>query len=222
MSYRLNRDVRDLIVAKLAAHYPACFFAEPRFRRPLKKDILADLHAAGFPFTSEETAEAVDWYKSHFSYRYAVQAGAKRVDLDGREAGTVTLAEQRNAESYIAKRKQETQAREVLPAFVHKPVALTTVVRDDPPHKVTVHPVVTAPKLSLIDARTVDAGKGDRQASTKKQDRKIKMSPPCPTCGATGRVIHTVQVEGGALLRTRQCLGEAPHIFQTKEISIAL
>ena len=115
MSYRLNRDVRDLIVAKLAANYPACFFAEPRSRRPLKKDILADLHAAGFPFTREETAEAVDWYKSHFSYRYAVQAGAKRVDLDGGEAGTVTLAEQRSAESYIAKRKQEMQAREALP-----------------------------------------------------------------------------------------------------------
>ena len=35
--------------------------------------------------------------------------------MNGREAGTVTLAEQRNAEFYIANRKQEMQAREALP-----------------------------------------------------------------------------------------------------------
>jgi ProP effector len=221
-SYRPNRDECDAIIAALAKRYPACFFEEPKLRRPLKKNILTDLHEDGVQFTAEETAAAVKWYESHFAYQYALQAGAKRVDLTGREAGTVTPAEQRSAQLYIETRKREMQAREALPAFVHKPVALTTVVRDDPPHKVTVHPVVTAPKLSLIDAHTVDAGKGDRQASTKKQDRKIKMSPPCPTCGATGRVIHTVQVEGGALLRTRQCLGGAPHIFHTKEVSIPL
>src|SRR5262249_11487330 len=138
MSYRLNREQRDLIVAKLAAHYPACFFEEPRLRRPLKKSILADLYAAGFPFTPDETAEAVDWYESHFAYRHTVQAGAKRVDLNGREAGTVTPGEQRSAELYIAKRKQEIQAREALPAFVQTPVR---AVRDAASRRVTLHPV---------------------------------------------------------------------------------
>src|SRR5262249_8555067 len=112
MSYRLSRDQRDLIVAKLAAQYPGGFFQDPRVPLPLKKNILADLRAAGFPFTADEVAEAIDWYKSAFGYRYAVQAGAKRVDLDGREAGTVTLAEQRAAEFYVAKRKQELQRQD--------------------------------------------------------------------------------------------------------------
>jgi ProP effector len=124
-----RRDECDAIIAKLATHYPACFFENPKFRRPLKKDILADLHAAGFPFTREETAAAVEWYKSHFSYRYAVQAGAKRVDLDGREAGTVTLAEQRSAESYIAKRKQERHQDRDLPPPSGRPSRSTELVR---------------------------------------------------------------------------------------------
>jgi len=225
-SYRPNRDECDAIIAALAKRYPACFFEEPKLRRPLKKNILADLHEDGVQFTAEETAAAVKWYESHFAYQYALQAGAKRVDLAGREAGTVTPAEQHSAQLYIetckrekAKRKQEMLDGEVLPAFVHKPVALPPAVRDDPPREVTVHPVVTAPEVSLSSARSVDMDKGDRP---KKRDRKIKMSPPCPTCGATGHVIHTIQVEDGALIRTRQCLGEAGHMFRTKEVSIPL
>jgi sRNA-binding protein len=227
-SYRPNRDECDEIITALAKRYPACFFEEPKLRRPLRKDILADLHRDGVPFTPEQTAAAVKWYESHFAYQYALRAGAKRVDLNGREAGTVTLAEQRNAEFYIANRKQEMQAREVLPAFVRKPVALTRVVSGDPPRKVTVHPVVTAPEVPLSNAgsvdlnsaRSIDGKKNERRESKSKQGSK--MSPPCPTCGATGRVIHTVQVEGGAVIRTRRCLGGALHVFQTKETSISL
>jgi sRNA-binding protein len=235
-SYRPNRDECNAIIAALAKRYPACFFENPKLRRPLKNDILGDLYKDGVPFTAEETAAAVEWYKSHFSYRYAVQAGAKRVDLDGREAGTVTPAEQRAAELYIARRKQEKQDRDLPPA-VRTTLALHRAgeVPDDALRKITVLPVATdraVPRaqvddgavvdtVDLTSARSVvDTDKADRRDNTKK--RSPKFSPPCPTCGATGHVIHTVQVEGGALIRTRRCLGEAPHIFQTKEISIAL
>jgi sRNA-binding protein len=236
MSYRLSRDQRDLIVAKLAAHYPACFFEEPRLRRPLKRGILADLYADGFPFTPDETAEAVDWYESHFAYRHAVQAGAKRVDLSGREAGTVTLAEQRSAELYIAKRKQEMQDRNLLPA-VRTTLALHRAgeIPDDALRKITVSAaatdsarsqarvdnvagaVIDAADLRLASARKVDAGNGD---GAKKRHKRL--SPPCPTCGANSKVIATVQVEGGAVIRTRRCWGGATHLFQTREASIPL
>src|SRR5262249_19251363 len=112
-SHRLNRDECDAIIAQLVRLYPACFFEDPRLRRPLKKNILADLREAGVPFALEETAAAVKWYESHFAYQYALQAGAKRVDLAGRDAGTVTETEQRDAERYVVSRKQEMQAREV-------------------------------------------------------------------------------------------------------------
>ena len=219
-SYRPNRDECNAIIAALAKRYPACFFEEPKLRRPLKNGILGDLYKDGVPFTAEETAAAVEWYESHFAYRYALQAGAKRVDLTGREAGTVTLAEQRSAESYIAKRKQEMQAREALPPFVQTPVR---AARDDASRKVTVHPAPPPPppQLSLNNARSADTDKVDGKGSKKKRGAGAK-SPPCPTCGAIGYTIHTFQLEGGALIRTRRCLGEAPHIFQTKEISIAL
>jgi sRNA-binding protein len=222
MSYNLSRDQRDLIVAKLASRFPACFSEEPRHRRPLKKDILADLHAAGFPFTRDETAEGVDWYESNFAYQYALQAGAKRIDLDGREAGTVTPMEQRNAELYVARRKQEAQRdRDLLPA-VRTTLALHRAgeVPDDALRKINAPPVATngarPQDVSLASARVANAD--DRK---KEKRRYTRISPPCPTCGATANAIHSF-VEGATLVRTRRCQGEAHHVFLTKEAAVAL
>jgi sRNA-binding protein len=63
-------------------------------RRPLKRNILVDLEQAGFPAAHELIAAAVDWYQGHFGYLFALQAGAKRLDLDGKEVSTVTESEQ--------------------------------------------------------------------------------------------------------------------------------
>ena len=182
-SYRLSREECDAIIAALARCYPACFFENPKLRRPLKNDILDDPYAEEAPFTREEKAAAVDWYKSHFAYQYALQAGAKRVDLIGREAGTVTMAEQRSAEFYIAKRKQEMQAREALPAFVQTPVR---VVGDDASRRATVHHMAPTPpplpppqppqppqpppllEVSLSSARSADADQVEGKGSKKK------------------------------------------------------
>jgi sRNA-binding protein len=49
----------------------------------------------------------VKWYESHFSYHYALQTGAKRLGVNGEEAGVVTATEQRSAEKYIAECKQK-------------------------------------------------------------------------------------------------------------------
>jgi hypothetical protein len=239
MKYRLTtKEGRDSVIALLAKQYPACFFAEPKLRRPLKETILADLLDAGLPLTIEEIVEAVHWYRFSFGYQYALQAGTKRVDLTGKEAGTVTPTEQRAAELYIAKRREEMQARDLPPA-VKPPIDLHKgrKIPDHALRNITVFPAPlkggakaqvddvppAAMNVSLSSARKVDADEGDRQdqtGSTKKRRRKV--TPPCPTCGADSQVIATVQVKDGAVVRTRHCLGQELHVFKTKEVSIPL
>ena len=103
MTYRFSREENEDVIRKLAEKYPKCFFVDPRQRRPLKKNILADLQNDGFPAAYEPMSAAIEWYMSHFSYRYALEAGAKRVDLNGKEVGTVT-----EQETSLLRRKTET------------------------------------------------------------------------------------------------------------------
>jgi sRNA-binding protein len=56
---------------------------------------------------SELLHSAVDWYRSHFAYQYALQAGAKRIDLRGQEVGTVSDAEQYAAQIKIRGDKEK-------------------------------------------------------------------------------------------------------------------
>jgi sRNA-binding protein len=63
----------------------------------------------------EKLAQALDWYKSHFSYEYALIAGSERVDLNGKKAGTVTPAEQREARARVAAQKRELRERQQIP-----------------------------------------------------------------------------------------------------------
>jgi sRNA-binding protein len=88
----------------LAQRFPKCFFESPKLRRPLKKDILTDLQLEGF--ASPTFRSAIAWYEGNFGYQYALQAGAKRIDLDGKEVDTVTEQEHHDAEKYIAERKR--------------------------------------------------------------------------------------------------------------------
>jgi hypothetical protein len=101
MYYPFNREENENAIRMLAERYPKCFFVEPQQRRPLKKNIVADLQKDGCPTASELIASAVEWYKSHFAYHYHVQAGVKRVGLNGEDDGTVTELEARNAQKYV-------------------------------------------------------------------------------------------------------------------------
>jgi sRNA-binding protein len=92
--YRPNREESEAIIRMLADRYPKCFFENSRLRRPLKRNILADLEQAGFPAAHDLIRAAVDRYEGHFGYLYALQAGTKRIDLDGKEVGTVTESEE--------------------------------------------------------------------------------------------------------------------------------
>jgi sRNA-binding protein len=104
--YRYTREETEELIRFLAERFPKCFFEDPRLRRPLKKNILADLEQAGFPAAQDLTRAAIDWYQSHFGYSYALHAGAKRIDLNGNEVGTVTESEQAAARKKIAERKK--------------------------------------------------------------------------------------------------------------------
>jgi sRNA-binding protein len=99
-----NRTESEDTIRVLADRYPKCFFEDPKMRRPLSKDILADLQREGL--LSPSFRSAVGWYQGNFGYQYTLQAGAKRVDLDGKEVDTVTEQEQREAEKYITERKR--------------------------------------------------------------------------------------------------------------------
>jgi ProP effector len=108
-SYFFNREEKEHVIRMLADHYPKCFSVVPQQRRPLKKNIAADLHVDGFPAAPELTAAAVEWYKSHFAYHHHLEAGARRVGLNGEDAGTVTELEAQNAQKYIRERKLKMQ-----------------------------------------------------------------------------------------------------------------
>jgi sRNA-binding protein len=102
---------RDEFIRYLSEKFPKCFFEAPTQRRPLKRDIIVDLEKRNV-LDPDKLAPALDWYASHFAYRYALVAGAERVDLDGRKAGTVTPQEQQEALEYIIARKREVKIQQ--------------------------------------------------------------------------------------------------------------
>lgn len=106
MIYHPHRDESEETIARLTERYPKAFFVVPQQRKPLKKNILADLQKDGAPFAYELLSSALDWYQNHFGYQYALEAGAKRVDLNGKEVGTVTEQEQRVAQIKIKEGKR--------------------------------------------------------------------------------------------------------------------
>jgi len=106
MAYKFDRQELEDSVWMLAERYPRCFFVNPRLRQPLKKNIEADLQKDGFA-SPELISASVDWYKSHISYQYNLEAGAKCLDLDGKEVGTVTELEQRAARMKIREIKEK-------------------------------------------------------------------------------------------------------------------
>ena len=74
----------------------------------MKTKIVADLQKDGI---SEEIIAGVDFYTNHFGYQRSLQAGADRVDLNGKKCGTATEQEQLNAQKKIRGDKEELSRR---------------------------------------------------------------------------------------------------------------
>ena len=120
-TYRPTREESENVVRMLVDNYPACFFDNPRQRRPLKKNIEADVIADKILQVADEMIiAAIDWYKNNIGYQgYAMSvAGAMRIDLKGNAVGTVTPMEameaQKVLDDYHAKKNTENNPVEVL------------------------------------------------------------------------------------------------------------
>ena len=107
MAYLYNREESEATIRLLADRYPKCFFENPQQRKPLKKNIMVDLQNDGVSVASDLLTAALNWYTSHFGYQYTLQAGIKRVDLNGKEVGIVTELEHRAAQIKIKTDKQK-------------------------------------------------------------------------------------------------------------------
>jgi sRNA-binding protein len=116
MTYKFSRQQIEEAIRKLADIYPKCFFEDPKLRRPLKQNILADLQKDGVPLAQDLTTTAVAFYQSNFSYQYSLYAGNKRIDLNGVEVGTVTEKEYMAAQVEIKAAHQKRNATETVGA----------------------------------------------------------------------------------------------------------
>jgi hypothetical protein len=111
------RDESEQIIRMLVERYPQTFFQVPQQRRPLKKDIVSDLLNDGFDVGPGPLKKAVDWYQGHFGYHYSLQAGAERVDLNGKGGAKVTPQEAKKAQDYIAERQRPPDPIETMPVL---------------------------------------------------------------------------------------------------------
>jgi sRNA-binding protein len=169
---QLNREEIETIIALLAKHYPACFFLEPKQRRPLKKNIVADIQREGFPIDSAFLTQAVTWYEQRFAYQYALQAGACRVNLDGKEVAVVTEQEYHAARRYIADRKEEMSLRDPIRTTIalHKAGA----VPDDALRKIPAPAVMPHRVLDVVEPAPVIDLRAIEDQSSKLSDDEIR------------------------------------------------
>ena len=96
----------DAVIATLAARFPQCFTISEQGHRPLKVNIRLDVIAAiGATIAPQELGRALRWYTHNPVYLRSTIAGAPRIDLDGKLAGTVTVAEAAHAKELLAELK---------------------------------------------------------------------------------------------------------------------
>jgi sRNA-binding protein len=136
-----HRDERDDHIAYLATQLPKCFFVKPENRQPLKRNIIDDLGQRKL-LNHGALVQVVRWYESYWTYQYGLVAGAKRIDLDGVEVGTVTPAEEREAKARTHSEKLKKAEREaasyrpraveLLPAINRPQTGAAPVIKEVP------------------------------------------------------------------------------------------
>ena len=98
----MNVKDRNYAMQWLIKTYPLSFKLTDR--RPLKLNISDDILAVENDTRPSKNAllDALNYYCQWGSYLNALKEGRERIDLDGKVAGVVTLAEQLKAESVLA------------------------------------------------------------------------------------------------------------------------
>ena len=113
---------------------------------------------------------ALDWYKSHLGYLFALEAGVKRVGIKGEAAGTVTETEARQAKALALEEKARDKARrEAQQAPIVEVVKRADAIKEPTPMTKTVKPPDSSPPtdpLAGVQALTRrGARRGDGLAS---------------------------------------------------------
>ena len=89
------------VIALLVARFPNTFAMFQERRKPLKLGIHHDLAAALGEV--EHLNAALAYYTRSIGYLKAQKAGAKRIDLEGNEAGSVSEEQALNAQKALAR-----------------------------------------------------------------------------------------------------------------------
>lgn len=105
-AYKPRREESESIIGELAKTYPGCFNAGYK-RLPLVESIVDDLVADGFPYNRVQIASAIDWYHSGWGYQDSLEAGAKRINLQGKDCAAVTPSEAREALAQVTAQRAE-------------------------------------------------------------------------------------------------------------------
>ncbi|NOV22096.1 ProQ activator of osmoprotectant transporter prop [Cupriavidus necator] len=110
-------------IARLQKHFPKAFPKNPAPKVPLKIGTFEDLtqHAAKLALSEAELREAIRTWCSGTRYWSCMVEGAKRLDLDGNEAGVVTLADAKRAQQLKARRAGGARPAKAKPAAAAAP-----------------------------------------------------------------------------------------------------
>src|SRR5713226_4196544 len=144
-SYSYNRQETEAAIRILCKRYPKCFFEDPHLRRPLENNIISDLEKDGAPLEYGLLVRAVEFYQTHFGYRYNILAGARKINLDGKEVSIVTESEFLNTQKKIredkAKLRERNEANPITTARVYQ----SRQIPDDQLKKIDALPMMKAP-----------------------------------------------------------------------------
>lgn len=196
----LHREDRDQGVAHLAQTYPKCFFEDPDLRRPLKHGIIDDLEGERV-LDHGKLIQILDWYQSHFVYQRGLIAGAERIDLNGKKAGTVTPKEQQDARTQIARRKKEMAEQRALQSIDPAP----PIVRPPPdrelngaPHMISKTPPPPGPHPAIETIKEIQTALAT--AATLMTEKQFELLRPVLVTAALKEVIGGTE----QLLKTLQ------------------
>ncbi|WP_432262288.1 ProQ/FinO family protein [Cupriavidus sp. TMH.W2] len=115
-------------IARLQKHFPKAFPKNPAPKVPLKVGTFEDLtqHAARLALNEAELREAIRTWCSGARYWSCMVEGAKRLDLEGNEAGVVSEADAKRARQLKARRAGGSRPPKAKPATAATPATPET------------------------------------------------------------------------------------------------
>jgi sRNA-binding protein len=139
----MPRSQLEELIDYLSVKYPKTFFTQPHLKQPLKKNILLDLERDRV-LDEEKRVAAVTFYQNDWNYEATLLAGAKRIDLDGKEVGTVTEQEQNEARKRVQAQKQQLREKKD-PITIMRKLHANGEISTDQLSKVSAPPLARPP-----------------------------------------------------------------------------